>query len=71
MVDTPSPITLVGMVFLESQYSGRRGTVLAQVASEHYLVRSLDRAEGTSANVVPVSDMKSWKFFDSRADLEA
>jgi hypothetical protein len=45
--------------------------VLGQVAPEYYLVRSLDDDEANSATVVPFSDMKSWRFFDSQADLEA
>jgi hypothetical protein len=62
--------SLVGLMFLQGQWSTERGTILAQVAPDHYLVRSLNGMDDKSAKVVGVGDMKHWRFFENEAELE-
>jgi hypothetical protein len=65
----PARSNLVGLSFVQGHWRSERGTILAQVAPEHYLVRS-SNPEDKSIRVVDVRDMKSWKFFSAEAELK-
>jgi hypothetical protein len=65
----PFPSSLVGLSFVQGHWRSERGTILAQVAPEHYLVGS-SNPEDKSIRVVDVRDMKPWKFFKAEAELE-
>jgi hypothetical protein len=65
----PFPSSLVGLSFVQGHWRSQRGTILAQVNSKHYLVRS-SNPEDKSIRVVDVRDMKSWKLFRAETELE-